>query len=142
MICTQFLKITKKEIHYYMPDLKDYLFTEQYRKERGRFGFEVPADVTCKQAIPSFPKDNKIFKKLSKKSQIIVQSLFHLFVSGVDRGYPEVICVEIEEGKYLKFLFQYYFTYDYMNIPFVHYEPVDVVSKKEASKFLICIDQD
>ena len=63
MICTQFLKITKKEIHYYMPDLKDYFFTEQFRKERGRFGFEVPADVTCKQAIPSFPKDNKLFKK-------------------------------------------------------------------------------
>ena len=38
--------------------------------------------------------------------------------------------------------FKYFFTYSFMNIPFVYYEPKEVISKKAAKKYLVCIDQE
>lgn len=61
-------------------------------------------------------------------------------MNSVDKSYPEIICTKLEKGKYLKYQFKYFYTYSYTNIPLVVYEPVDVVSKKEAKKYLACLD--
>jgi hypothetical protein len=38
--------------------------------------------------------------------------------------------------------FKYFFTYSFMNIPFMFYEPVQVISKKAAKKYIVCLDQE
>lgn len=38
--------------------------------------------------------------------------------------------------------FKYFFTYSFMNIPFVYYEPKEVISKKAAKKYIVCLDQE
>ena len=38
--------------------------------------------------------------------------------------------------------FKYFFTYSFMSIPFMFYEPVQVISKKAAKKYIVCLDQE
>lgn len=140
MICNKYYKLTRDKINFYFPDLKECVFTEQYKKDRGRNRFEMPEGIKYKKAQPMFPVENELFNKLSFKSQMIATSLFQLFLYGKDKLYPEVICTEIERGKYLKFQFFYFYTYDFMNMPCVHYEPMEVISKKEAKNCQVCLD--
>ena len=143
MICNTFRKqVNKYGNTFYYPVLKDYIHSEQFKTERGRFGFEVPAEVKCKKALPVLGIDNELYKNLSQKNKILSTTLLLLFTSEVTGGYPEVICIEIEGGKYLKFQFKYFFTYSFMNIPFMFYEPVQVISKKAAKKYIVCLDQE
>ena len=143
MICNTFRKqVNEYGNTFYYPVLKDYIHCEQFKKERGKFGFEVPAEVKCKKALPVLDIDNEIYKNLSKKNKILGTTLLLLFISEVTGGYPEVICTEIQGGQYLKFQFQYFFTHDFMNVPFMMYKPVGAITKKEASKYLVCIDQE
>ena len=79
---------------------------------------------------------------LSERNKILGTSLLLLFASEVTGAYPEVICTEIEGGQYLKFKFQYFFTYPFSNVPFMMYKPMEVISKKAAKKYLVCIDQE
>ena len=143
MICNTFRKEKKYEGTIYYPVLKDYIHCEQFKRERWKFGIEVPEEVKCKKALPAYSFFEKDFtQKISRKSQMIAEALLELFISEVSGRYPEVICTEIEGGKYFKFKFHCFYTYDFMNIPFMFYEPVQVISKKAAKKYLVCIDQE
>lgn len=127
----------------YYPVLKDYIHCEQFKTERGRFGFEVPAELKCKKALPTYSFKEKSFpQKLSFRSEMMATALLELFMSVISDGYPEVVCTEIEGGKYLKFKFAYFRTFDFMNVTFAHYKPVGVITKKAAKKYLVCIDQE
>lgn len=140
MVCTKFDKINVNGIYRYYPVVGDYIFSEQYDKERGNFGFGVPKKIKCKKAIAVLDLNIKIHYDFPTKGTTIALSLFHLFMNSVDNFYPEIICTKLEKGKYLKYQFKYFYTYSYTNIPLVVYEPVDVVSKKEAKKYLACLD--
>lgn len=143
MICNTFRRENFAGFTYYYPLLKDNIHCEQFKRERGRLGFEVPREVKCKKALPSFSYIKKEFsQKLSIESQFIATSLVELFITEISGGFLEVICAEIEGGKYLKFQFQYFYTFDFMNIPIVVYKPIAVISKKAAKKYLVCLDQE
>ncbi len=130
MIFNRYEKSTRDGIHYYFPNFKNCIFTDQLRRELGRLRFEVPF----------FSPDTKLYLQLSRESQVIAVTLFQLYATSLDEGFHEVICVEIEGGKYLKFQFLYFYFYDFLNVLNVMYEPMEVVSKEEASKYLIRID--
>lgn len=123
----------------YSPD-RSYSHSEEYKKQNSKFGFPVPAEIEDKKAVPFLILDGKRYNELSTKSKMIAVTLFKLFAYGISDNYPEVAFVEVEGGKYVKFKFQYYFTVDFLKMPYVCYEAVDVVEKKEASKYLVCID--
>lgn len=143
MICNTFRKESLFGMNKYYPVLKDYIHSEQFKTERGRFGFEVPAELKCKKALPTYSFKEKSFpQELSFKSEMMATALLELFMSEISNGYPEVVCTEIERGKYLKFKFSYFRTFDFMNVTFAHYKPVGVITKKAAKKYLVCIDQE
>lgn len=140
MIFNRYEKSTRDGIHYYFPNFKNCIFTDQLRRELGRLRFEVPEEIKSMKAMPLFSPDTKLYLQLSRESQVIAVTLFQLYATSLDEGFPEVICVEIEGGKYLKFQFLYFYFYDFLNVLNVMYEPMEVVSKEEASKYLIRID--
>lgn len=140
MFCNRYEKVKENGMYYYYPIIEDYFFSEQYKREKGSFGFKVPKDIEQKQAVPLLNLDNEEFDKLSYASKTIAISHFQCFIFGIHSYYPRMICVEVEGGKYVRFKFQHYLTVDYMKTPFVSYEVLDVVEKKEASYYLVCIE--
>lgn len=141
MVCTKYVKRKDGTIIYYYPVLEDYIHSEQFNREIGGLEFQVPEKIKCKKALPFMGHSRKIDYRPSVKGSTRAFYLFQHFVSSVDNFYPEIICTKLEKGKYLKYQFKYFYTYSYTNIPLVVYEPVDVVSKKEAQKYLACIDK-
>lgn len=142
MVCRTFNKVNYAGCTFYYPEFKDFIRCEQFKRERRRFGFEMPEEVKCKKALPSSSYTKRdLTNKLTIESQMKATSLVELFISGINNAYPEVICAEMERGKYLKFQFQHFFSFDFMEIPIVVYKPTTVIGKKAAKKYMVCLDQ-
>ena len=140
MICDKYRKEDENGINHYYPVLEDYIHSEQFERERGEFVFEVPKEIKCKKALPTLDLRKAVNYKPSSTGMLAFY-LFQFYMSNVDKSYPEIICTKLERGKYLKYQFKYFYAYSFMNIPLVVYQPVEVVSKKTAKQYQVCIDK-
>ena len=139
MICDKYKMVNRDNLDYYYPILDE---NKNYGKEMGNLGLMVPKNLKKRFVSPIISVDGGIYTELSEIDMLICTVYFQRFIYQIIEAYPMVICVKLKESKYVKFVFNYFCAGDFVKMPFVTYTPTEIVGKKEASKYIVCIEEE
>ncbi|MBQ2507126.1 MAG: hypothetical protein II530_01420 [Bacteroidaceae bacterium] len=130
MICTKYEKFKRGKECCYMPSWEYYIFDDDYGKEETPLDLVAPEEIKDKKLIPLLIPSGVSYDLLSNEQKSKVTCFFYSFMNRIKGSYPEVISLEIERGKCVKFLFQSFTTVGFLDSPLVCYYAINVLGRR------------
>lgn len=102
-------------------------------------GFRIPQQIKGHQAYPLLANLDESLQSLPESSVMTGMIQMQRFIMRTTDVYPKLFCAEVEEGRYMKFQFQFFAQVSGMDLPFIRYDAVELVGKEEAFRYQ-CIE--
>ncbi len=120
MIWDKFEKVKQDFGFCYVPLCEDYIFSDEYKKERMLY-IEVPKEIKCKKAVPFLFTTSNSFNKLSEDSKLKAINIFFKSMYRTSGSYPYSFKIEVKKGKFVRFTLADFYTLDLLDSPVVRY---------------------